>query len=153
MVVFVATLAVYGFKCNYLRCMLVNLHWDCLILSIQIIIQPQSATTSGSQLQLVGGGQLVQMQNGQTILYQPMQQNEAVAQQQQQQIQTIQIQNASMYILVRCFTCLVNCGNFSEVLSNRNLGSFENCTLMMSRWSNHLFVIVMRLSVIGRLFI
>jgi len=66
---------------------------------IQIIIQPQSATAAGSQLQLVGGGQLVQMQNGQTILYQPMQQNETVTQTQQQQIQTIQIQNASMYYI------------------------------------------------------
>jgi nuclear transcription factor Y alpha len=59
-----------------------------------IIIQPQSAA-GGSQLQLVGG-QLVQMQNGQTIIYQPMQQTEQVAQ--QPQIQTIQLQGPGQLI-------------------------------------------------------
>jgi hypothetical protein len=65
----------------------------------QIIIQPQSANTGGSQLQLVGG-QLVQMQNGQTVIYQTVPQTETVTQTQQhpQQIQTIQIQNAGMLL-------------------------------------------------------
>lgn len=54
-----------------------------------IIIQPQSAATTGSQLQLVGG-QLVQMQGGQTVVYQPTQQADTGTQ--QQQIQTIQLQ-------------------------------------------------------------
>lgn len=70
----------------------------CAYSCLQIIIQPQSASTGGSQLQLVGG-QLVQMQNGQTVIYQTMPQTETMAQTQQhpQQIQTIQIQNASMF--------------------------------------------------------
>jgi len=57
--------------------------------SMQIIIQPQSAGTTGSQLQLVGG-QLVQMPSGQTVVYQPAQQADTATQ--QQQIQTIQLQ-------------------------------------------------------------
>lgn len=59
---------------------------------IPVIIQPPTASANaGSQLQLLGG-QLVQMANGQTILYQPVQQNDG-AQQQQQQMQTIQLQS------------------------------------------------------------
>jgi len=61
---------------------------------VQIIIQPQSAATTGSpQLQLVGG-QLVQMPSGQTVVYQPTQQADTGTQ--QQQIQTIQLQAPGM---------------------------------------------------------
>ena len=51
----------------------------------QLIIQPSNA---GNQ-QLVGG-QIIQTQNGQTIIYHPIQQMEA---QPTQQVQAIQIQN------------------------------------------------------------
>jgi len=62
---------------------------------LQIIIQPQSAAAAGSQLQLVGG-QLVQMQGGQTVVYQPTAQPDAGTQ--TQQLQTIQIQNTGTHI-------------------------------------------------------